>query len=433
MAIYWGPELNCIYNDAERAVLGKLHPGALGMPAAELLHDSWEVVGPQLHAVMERGDATWVEDQPLSFDRRGVLETGYFTYSYSPIPVEDGAVGGVLLVTQETTARVLAERRLELLRELATSSMDAPSAGEACRLAARAMGGRPELQFLLIYLISEDGSQAMCVGRTGRVASRGAAPARVRLNGSDFLATLFRDLADRPQGSRLIDDGLGAGPNRLKAVTAHQAVAAPIRRGSTDPVDGFLVAGISHGFKPDKSFRHLIEMIGLGLGRSVAAGRAREEERARTQAIAALEQAKTAFFSYASHELRTPLSLILGPLEQALDDASLTDYTRAQFVLARKSASRMLRIVNGLLDFSRIEAGERKGAFEPTDLAQLTRDVTAMFGSTAESAGLELLRGLSAACARRRRGSRSLGADRLQSALQRAQVHTVGINSRQAS
>ncbi len=79
MAIYWGPELNCIYNDAERGVLGKLHPVALGQPARDLLEDSWPVIGPQLEAVVERGGSS-----------------------------DDGSVDGVLLITQETTVRVLA-------------------------------------------------------------------------------------------------------------------------------------------------------------------------------------------------------------------------------------------------------------------------------------------------------------------------------------
>jgi len=54
MAIYWGPELNCIYNDAERVVLGGLHPSAVGLPAHKLLRHSWPIVGPQLRAVIEQ-------------------------------------------------------------------------------------------------------------------------------------------------------------------------------------------------------------------------------------------------------------------------------------------------------------------------------------------------------------------------------------------
>jgi signal transduction histidine kinase len=390
MAIYWGPELNCIYNDAERDVLGALHPGALGMPARELLRDSWNVVGPQLQAVIDRGDATWVEDQPLSFDRRGVLETGYFTYSYSPIPRDEGGIGGVLLVTQETTARVLAERRLEVLRELATRTMDAPSPQEACELAAQTMHGRAELDFVLIYLTNEDGERAVCVAESGRSGHPNAAQPSVELDGSGRMAALFRDLAAARQQSKLVDGDLVVACDSRSFPATIRAVAVAISRGSADPVAGFLVAGINNDFASDESCRHFIETIGIGLGRSVAAARARELERARTRSIAALDHAKTALFSNTSHELRTPLSLILGPLQQVLDDVSVPGSAREQVALARRSASRMLKMVNGLLDFSRIEAGEWIGSFQPTDLAQLTRDVVAMFSSTAEGAGLRL-------------------------------------------
>jgi signal transduction histidine kinase len=389
MAIYWGPRLTCIYNDAEREVLAELHPGALGMPAQELLRDSWDVVGPQLEAVIDHGDATWAEDQPLSFDRRGILETGYFTYSYSPILDDDGAIGGVLLVTQETTARVLAERRLDVLRELALRSMDAPSAREACRLVAQALRGRAELEFFLVYLISEDGARAECIAGSGRAGRPNASAGAVELNALDAVAALFRDLAATRQQSILIDADLLPVFDPAGLRMASRALVTTISRGSADPVDGFLVAGID-AFALDKSYRHFVEMVGLGLGRSVAAARAREGERARTRSLAALEEAKSALFSNASHELRTPLSLILGPLEQVLEDMSVPGSAREQVALARRSASRMLKIVNGLLDFSRIEAGERIGAFLPTDLPRLTRDVGGMFESAARKAGLRL-------------------------------------------
>ncbi len=389
MAIYWGPELICTYNDAERDVLGSLHPAALGLPARDLLHESWEVVGPQLDAVMADGSSTWAEDQPLSFDRRGVVETGYFTYSYSPVLDDDGGIGGVLLVTQETTARVLAEWRLDVLRELAVRSMDAPSAPEACELAARAMQGRSELAFLLIYLIDADGERAVCTATSATAGVPRASHASVDLSGSSSIAAVFRDLAAVPRQTRLVNGELIVA-ERETAAMSKWAVAAPIRRGSADPVDGFLLAGIGDGFTADASCRHFIEMVGIGLGRSIAAVRAREEDRDRARSLAALEQAKTALFSNASHELRTPLALVLGSLEEVMDDTTVPDPVREQVGVARRSATRMLKIVNGLLDFSRLEAGGWMGAFTPTDLAQLTRDVAAMFRSTAEKAGLRL-------------------------------------------
>jgi PAS domain S-box-containing protein len=112
LAIYWGPELIFLYNDAEREVIGALHPYALGKPAREVLVDMWETVGPMLHKVLKSGEATWSVDQPLKFDRYGLVEEAFFTWSYSPIPDDDGGIGGVLLVTEETTERVLAERGL---------------------------------------------------------------------------------------------------------------------------------------------------------------------------------------------------------------------------------------------------------------------------------------------------------------------------------
>jgi len=112
LAIYWGPELVFLYNDAERQVIGSMHPHALGKPAREVLVDMWETVGPMLHGVLTSGEATWSVDQPLMIDRYGLVEEAFFTWSYSPIPDDDGGIGGVLLVTEETTQRVLAERRL---------------------------------------------------------------------------------------------------------------------------------------------------------------------------------------------------------------------------------------------------------------------------------------------------------------------------------
>jgi len=112
LAIYWGPELVFLYNDAERDVIGAMHPYALGKPAREVLVDMWETVGPMLHKVLKTGEATWSVDQPLMIDRYGLVEEAFFTWSYSPIPDDDGGIGGVLLVTEETTQRVLAERQL---------------------------------------------------------------------------------------------------------------------------------------------------------------------------------------------------------------------------------------------------------------------------------------------------------------------------------
>jgi len=103
-----------------------------------------------------------------------------------------------------------------------------------------------------------------------------------------------------------------------------------------------------------------------------------------------LDAAKTAFFSNVSHEFRTPLTLMLGPLEDALAraDGALTGDTLAA---VHRNAIRMLRLVNSLLDFSRLEAGRVQASFEPTDLAELTAGLAGSFRSLVESAGVALV------------------------------------------
>jgi PAS domain S-box-containing protein len=136
LAIYWGPRLVLLYNDAERDILGSMHPHALGRPADEILADSWDVLGPMLQGALYRGEASWSVDQALRFNRRGIVEESFFTYSYSPIPDGDG-IGGVLLVTFETTEYVLAQRRLRTLAETANGQ----NVAETCSRAAGMFAG----------------------------------------------------------------------------------------------------------------------------------------------------------------------------------------------------------------------------------------------------------------------------------------------------
>src|SRR6516225_6997829 len=162
LAIYWGPQLILLYNDAEREVLGAMHPRVLGMPAAKILTEMWDVVGPMLQSVLEGGPATWSVDQALRLNRHGFVEEAFFTYSYSPIADGDG-VGGVLLVSFETTDRVLAERRLRTLRELAAETAKAQTADEACTSAARVLAGNTsDLPFSLLYLTDREGRPRLC-------------------------------------------------------------------------------------------------------------------------------------------------------------------------------------------------------------------------------------------------------------------------------
>jgi serine phosphatase RsbU (regulator of sigma subunit)/DNA-binding NarL/FixJ family response regulator/anti-sigma regulatory factor (Ser/Thr protein kinase) len=122
----------------------------------------------------------------------------------------------------------------------------------------------------------------------------------------------------------------------------------------------------------------------------VANLRAYEQERARAVALAELDQAKTNFFSNVSHEFRTPLTLILGPIEDLLDDPALAPAHRERLLPVQRNGLRLLKLVNTVLDFSRLESGRLQAAYRPTDLAAYTARLASTFRSAAERAGLEL-------------------------------------------
>jgi PAS domain S-box-containing protein len=113
MLLFWGDDLIQFYNDAFRpSIRLDKHPMALGQRAQECWAEIWQVIWPQIDAVMSRGEACWFEDQLVPFYRDGKLEDIYWTYSYSPVRDPEGVIRGTLVTCSETTGRVLAEQAL---------------------------------------------------------------------------------------------------------------------------------------------------------------------------------------------------------------------------------------------------------------------------------------------------------------------------------
>jgi hypothetical protein len=187
MFVWWGPGLINLYNDAYSVVLGRRHPGALGRPAAEVWHEIWDVVGPQAEAVIAGGRATWNEERLLVMERNGFTEETYFTWSYSPLADDQGRVGGVYCTCTEDTQRVLGQRRLRTLRELAArTTEEARTVEDASRAAAQILGGNPDdLPFALIYLVDHGARAVRLAGATGLPDGSPAAALRVALEGPE--------------------------------------------------------------------------------------------------------------------------------------------------------------------------------------------------------------------------------------------------------
>jgi signal transduction histidine kinase/FixJ family two-component response regulator len=376
LGMFWGPELVFLYNDAEREVIGSLHPYALGKPAREVLVDMWETVGPMLHKVLKSGEATWSVDQPLMIDRYGLVEEGFFTWSYSPIPDDDGDIGGILLVTEETTQRVLAERRLRTLTEMAAEIASAQTAQQACATAIGILGQNPaDIPCAILYLLDATGSVSLC-------ASTGTnAHPRERM---------ALDEVNRQRGVIQLDNLAGFFDAEIVDQLPRSAIILPILASDLENLAGFLVVGVSDHRRLDTAYRNFFDLVAARIGATIASTRAREQERARLNAIAELDHVKTAFFTNISHEFRTPLTLILGVVDDILAkiDPELRGSKYEELSVVRRNGARLLRLVNALLDVSAVEAGRVRATYRPTDLAAFTKELGSCFRSIMEKAQL---------------------------------------------
>src|SRR5690606_10328938 len=122
--IGWGEQLHYLYNDPYKSIIGGKHPHALGQPTSVVWREIWEVIAPMLTTAMTGDEGTYVESQLLIMERHGYREETYYTFSYSPIPDDDGGVGGIICANTDDTQRVISERQLALLHALAAQTAD---------------------------------------------------------------------------------------------------------------------------------------------------------------------------------------------------------------------------------------------------------------------------------------------------------------------
>jgi K+-sensing histidine kinase KdpD len=336
-----------------------------------------------------------MDDIELHLNRNGFLEETHFTVAYSPVPDETASrgIGGVLATVHEISEKVIGERRLAILRDLGSRAGDAKTAEQACELAANVLSQyTKDVPFALLYLLDTEG-EARLVGMAGAKDGGVLGAPQISSETADPAWPLAELLVR--QDMIVIDDV----PDHFPAVPTgpwneppQTAVMLPLRSNKPGSLSGFLVAGVSSRLRLDHQYRGFFELMAAQIATSLANARAYEEERKRAESLAEIDRAKTAFFSNVSHEFRTPLTLMLGPLEQALGaDPTTLPQHRGDLAIAHRSGLRLLRLVNTLLDFSRIEAGRVQACYEPVDLAALTSGLAGEFRAAMEKAGLQLV------------------------------------------
>ncbi len=390
MFVWWGDDLINLYNDPYKAIVGGKHPDAFGQPASVVWREIWDQVGPRAASVRRDNEGTYDESLLLIMERYGYREETYYTFSYSPIPGDDGGTGGIICANTDDTQRIVGERQLALLRELAARSADARTVAEACALSARCFeANRHDVPFAMLYLYEPENRQVVLSAVSGIARGHEAVPERVSLD-QESPWPLARVVETHEmvvvEG---VDSTFADLPTGVWPVSPHSAVVAPVAAAGETGRSGLLVAGLNPFRVVDDNYRGFVGLLAAQVAASIANAQAYEEERRRAEALAELDRAKTAFFSNVSHEFRTPLTLMLGPLEDVIASADrIPDEDRRQLEVVHRNGQRLLKLVNTLLDFSRIEAGRVAAVYAPTDLSEFTTDLASLFRSTMERAGL---------------------------------------------
>jgi PAS domain S-box-containing protein len=389
MWMAWGPELTFFCNDAYLPTTGLKRDWVLGARSDRVWAEIWQDIGPRIRRVLATGEATWDEALLLYLERSGFPEETYHTFSYSPLADDAGNTAGMLCVVAEVTERVIGERQLATLRDLASRLAVAATRAEVTRALEACLHAEPrDLPFALAYLYDAGAGQAALAAVHG--LDRAAAAARVDVLAADASWPFGRVLDGGSELATVAAEAVSSLPPGHWQSVPHQALVVPVVGTDGGSPVGFLVAGLNPHRALDASYRGFIDLIAGQLAAAIARADEYERERARAEALAEIDRAKTAFFSNVSHEFRTPLTLMLGPLEDALAEPGLPLAQLERITVAHRNGLRLLRLVNGLLDFSRIEAGRVEASYRPTDLAAYTTELASTFRSACERAGLWL-------------------------------------------
>jgi len=384
ITIWWGEQFTVLYNDACRPIFGDTRdPWALGSPASEVWPETWSTAGPVVSGLMAGGTATWAADARRLLNRTIPAEECYFTFSYSPIPDEDG-VGGVLCVLTETTKQVLAERRLAALTELTDQLAGLTDPDDVIAAAVTVLTANPgdhPLVAIRRITTAEDGEVLL---------DPPPADAARWPEGAEALA-----LAAAAYGtSRSLMLEQAPSPAQPGLETAVHAVhAIPVIEPGHQSASAVLLVGQNPHRVWDDELGDYLETCAASIATALSSMRELAEERRRTDLLVQVDAAKSDFFANVSHELRTPLTLIAGPVADALADSGepLPAALRERLRLVERNVVRLARMVDAMLDFSRMEAGRLGPQTSVVEVGAFTRTLASAFAPAMESAGLEFV------------------------------------------
>ncbi len=390
--IGWGKSLIKFYNDPYISIVRGKHPRALGQPASEVWKDIWKDIEPLLKQVMEENEGNYSEAQLLLMERNGYPEETYYTFSYTPIPGDSGKTEGMFCANTEDTDRIISERQLKTLTQLGKSLTDCRTSHDTIKRTIATLQNNPyDFPFALFRVIRDNKAilaNSTPLGSSSKIVS----PELDLTSTTPVIQTINRAIAT---GENQVFEGVRSKIGQLPVgawdLSPDKILVIPIlQTGFKDP-SGLLIMGLNPYRLYDEKYSSFLGLVADQVATSFADVHVFEEERKRSEALAEIDRAKTTFFSNISHEFRTPLTLMAGPIEDLLNDPSTIPANRARMEIAHRNVFRLLKLVNTLLDFSRIEAGRMRASFELVNISQVTKDLASTFRSAIEKAGMQLV------------------------------------------
>lgn len=396
----------------------------------------WNDVLPTINRCLTLGEPCHFEDDLLLYRRgpSGHFVEKYHTWSFVPLFGYDGEPLGLYNPTVETTAYVLTRRRQETLRDLAEQVPFARSSSEFYESVASVMERNPkDVPFLAIYSSTSapsdvtsplalqleaaigipDGHSscppAITIPRRAArlrppetpssptpsvksLSSRASKGDRVRhsdqVNAWPLEEALYHGQCVVMNDCSRLVEGL---PIRQWDYLPESAIVIPICSDRSNPIpDAFLIAGLNLQCPLDTLYEDWIHVLRSNIGSSLASVKESERAEQRRLEEERMARAQTAWFQGAAHDLRSPLTLVAGPLDDVLR-TSLTLAQRQSLTLASQSVTRIQRLVDTLLDFSRIEAGKLTGHFVALDLGAFVAGITTLFAPAIQRKGIDFV------------------------------------------
>ena len=314
MFVAWGEQLCFLYNDPYIDILGDKHPTSLGAPFRQVWGEIWGDIGPIVERALQ-GEGTWWEKLPLLMNRHGYDEQTWFTFSYSAVRDDSGAVGGVYCACVEATEQVLAERyRKEENERLVTLFEQAPGIIAVLR--------GPQHVFEIT-----NKSYLELIGR-GNLVGKTAREALPEVEGQGFFELLDQVYTS---GEPFVGHG----------------VPLKVARAPGGPLEQLYI---------DFVYQPIRDPYGTVVGIFVEGSDVTPRKHIEDELRAANRQ-KDQFLAMLAHELRNPLAPITTAAHLlkmgTLDDKGVRN---ASEIIARQ-AEHMTSLVNDLLDVSRVTRG----------------------------------------------------------------------------